>query len=150
MSDLYGKLSKYKSLLAGLQLGIISEEEFSKTTFAMMEEDYDFFKIMSERAIELGVVERLSPEGYLKTVMLVAHKIASLAVGLELAQAPRPENHKEYYNIEGLDNTLKTMDQIISTMSLAAGVPASKVDIDIQAATSVYVKQMMNAIIKTQ
>jgi hypothetical protein len=79
------------------------------------------FKKVSNRAIELGVVEKLSEKGYIQAIQNVAYKIFVLSLTMNLINIPIETDSREYYNYDKIGDEIKQLDEIINIISFASG-----------------------------
>jgi hypothetical protein len=88
------------------------------------EEDKQSFKLLSDKAIKFGFVERLSNEGILQAIENIAYEIAKMSLytffkNPDVAEFTTPE---EFYEDEVIGEDLEKLDEIIWNVALASGI----------------------------
>lgn len=89
------------------------------------------FKKVSNKAIELGLVEKLSESGYIQAIQNIAYKIFTLSLGMNLTGVPIEDDAFEYYNYDGIGEEMKQLDKITNMIAFASGRHWNYVNADI-------------------
>lgn len=89
------------------------------------------FKKVSDRAIELGVVERLSTSGYIQAIQNLAYQIFLLSLSMNLKGIQIEEDIMEYYHYDGLGDDMRQLDKIFNIISFASGKHWSETSVDL-------------------
>lgn len=109
----------------------LSDDEILASIIERIAKNPEEFKKVSNRAIELGLVEKLSETGYAQAVQNVAHKVFTLSLGMNLTGVPMELDSSEYYNYDGVGEEMKQLDKIINMIAFASGRHWNYVNADI-------------------
>lgn len=109
----------------------MSDDEILASIIERIAKNPEEFKKVSDRAIELGLVERLTETGYSQAVQNVAHKVFMLSLGMNLTGIPMEQDSNEYYNYDGVGDEMKQLDKIINMIAFASGKHWNYVNADI-------------------
>lgn len=102
------------------------------------------FKKVSDRAVELGVVERLSPSGYVQAIQNLAHQMFTLSLGMNLKGLPMEEDTSEYYRYDGLGDDMRQLDKIFNMIAFASGKHWDEVSIDLDRWMAYYTDKFVS------
>lgn len=93
----------------------------AKALMELISDNPEEFKKVSERAIELGVVEKLSPSGYVQAIQNLAHQVFIISLGMNFSNIPMEEDTSEYYNYPGIGEDLSQLDKILNMIAFSSG-----------------------------
>ena len=129
------------------EFGVNPFEDPSVSAFKLIgyiNEHPEEFKKVSDRAIELGVVERLSPAGYVQALQKLAHEMFTLSLGMNLRDIPMEENTAEYYKYDSIGFDLTQMDKIFNMIAFASGKHWDEVSADLDKWMTYYTDKFVS------
>lgn len=127
-----------------------ADDELLASIMERIAKNPEEFKKVSNRAIELGLVERLTESGYFQAVQNVAHKLFTLSLNMNLSGVPMEPDSGEYYKYDGIGDEMKKLDKIINMIAFASGRHWNYVNADVDKWLDYYADKFCEDIKKLQ